>query len=249
MGNEACRRLARPLKQRHRPTPRTRRLTVLVRFVFAFVCHGTCASAVGPDALAARLAALQVPGVSWQAQHYIDMSGVPIHVRPFFSTLDATRLARSLASQTGQFQRLITLADTLLLSGLHADAHWLAKIDVSDAGASGYVSVLAVDATPPARGGQALDVQAWLPANAAALYRHRSASNGRTLEQYFYSVTDTPPVSMAYVRQQLRRQGWRHDPSFAGIGGGEAWSRKGSRLTVLASAQPRGSALYIQHLE
>ncbi|HWL27347.1 MAG TPA: hypothetical protein VNQ97_00435 [Burkholderiaceae bacterium] len=213
----------------------------------------TCLSIGSPAAeshpLAAGLAAMHIPDVSWQEQQSVNMSGIPIHVRPFSSTLDAIQLARALASETERFQQLTTLADTLLLSGLHANAHWLAKIDVSATGSRGYVSVLEAGAAMPVHVGPGPDFRAWLPAGAAPLYRHRSISTGRVLEQHIYSLGGSTAVSMGYVRQQLRRQGWKDDPSFAGLGSGSAWNRNGAELTIFASAQPQGSALYIQHLE
>src|SRR5690606_38240804 len=154
----------------------------------------------------------------------VDMSGVPMHVRAFSSSLDAAQVARHLASTSRHFQRLTTLGHTLMLSGLHANAHWLAKIDVSSAGSSGYVSVLASAAAQPIRAEQDRTLHGWLPDDAARLYRHRSTSKGRTLGQYVYTVNAPVDVSMAYVRQQLRREGWAHEPSFAGVGSGSVWS-------------------------
>jgi hypothetical protein len=242
-----CRSMALHQPDNHPRKQHARRRRVIVGLLLSFMSINALAGQT--YTLATRLAALHVPNVSWQEQQSVDMSGIAVHVRPFSSSLDAIQLARSLASETGRFQRLTTLADTLLLSGLQTDAHWIAKIDVSTTGSSGYVSVLASGAASSVHAGPSLDVHAWLPVDAAALYRHRSTANGRSLSQYIYSVGDSAAASMAYVRQQLRRQGWKDDPAFAGVGSGSAWSRKGSTLAVFASARPQGTALYIQHLE
>lgn len=220
---------------------------VAIGLLLAWPATGTHAGPIHP--LAIQLDALQVPGLHWEEPQSVDMSDVPMHVRAFSSRLDAVQVARHLASKARYFQRLTTLGHTLMLSGLHEDAHWLAQIDVSATGSSGYVSVLASAATPSIRAGQDLTPHGWLPGNSARLYRHRSTSKGRTLAQYVYTVNAPADVSMAYVRQQLRRQGWAHEPSLAGVGGGSVWSRKGAELAVFASAQPQGSALYIQHFE
>jgi hypothetical protein len=242
-GRKAGRRPGKGIRAKNRG-PRS---LVLIGCLLTCVWASTLAGQVKPPA--ARLADLQAPHIHWGEQQSIEMSGTPLHVRPFSSRLAATEVARSLATESRPFQRVTTLGDTLMLSGMQADAHWLAKIDVSATGSSGYVSVLPSASAGSAHSRQDLALHGWLPDGAVQLSQHRSVSKGRTLAQYVYTLGNSSDVSMAYVRQQLRRRGWKHDASFAGIGNVSAWRREGSDLTIFASPQAQGSALYIQHLE
>src|SRR3546814_1007795 len=67
---------------------------------------------------------------------------------------------------------------------------------------------------------------AWLPAQARRQFAHRSDRQSRTVAQYVYSIALPVPTFTAYVRQQLRAEGWEAEPFMAGLPAHNAWRRE-----------------------
>src|SRR3546814_9470235 len=63
------------------------------------------------------------------------LSGIPVLIRGFVSTLTLEQAARVMASHEHQFQRVTTLPGSILLSGVYNERHWVAQL----AGASGHI--------------------------------------------------------------------------------------------------------------
>ncbi|MGP1615426.1 MAG: hypothetical protein ACTS5Y_10280 [Pollutimonas bauzanensis] len=110
-------------------------------------CRAT--SAQGAHAVEARLAALPAGQFKWGEHQALRLSGVLVYVKPFTSGGSAAQAAQSLANHADLFQRVLAAGDTIVLSGLQRDWHWLARIESAGPGSSGYVSALHVDAGHP----------------------------------------------------------------------------------------------------
>src|SRR3546814_18920219 len=89
---------------------------------------------------------------------------------------------------------------------------------------------------------------AWLPAQARRQFAHRSDRQSRTVAQYVYSIALPVPTFTAYVRQQLRAEGWEAEPFMAGLPAHNAWRREASRLVLFPQAGPAGTTLYVHHV-
>ncbi|MFW7342796.1 hypothetical protein V0R37_14805 [Pollutimonas sp. H1-120] len=229
--------------ERRRPAGRRLRLGLLA-------CIWMSPAAWAVPAVPERLNSLVVQGLRWEPVQSMSMSGVPTHFKSFSSDEAMLTVARSLAAHSGLFQRVLAVKDTIILSGLQADWHWLAQVDTVAAGAAGYVSAMRIG-LDSINGGQA-DVEpgfTWLPAPAQRRFAYRSSSPSPTVAQYVYSIGLPMQALTAYVRRQLRAEGWEAEPTIAGLAGHSAWRRSTSRLMLFPQERPSGTDLYIHHVE
>jgi len=200
--------------------------------------------AIGAQADYSRLAALEAPGLVWDSGQSMQLSGVPVYVRPFSSMRRPADVAQALSAKTGVFQRILVAQRKILLSGLDDGWHWLAHIESDERGTQGYVSMLGLAVDASDRG----PMPAWLPPQADRLFSHHDAPAG-TVAQQLYTVPLNATQLSTYLRKQLRAEGWTPEPQLAGLAGHSAWRRGQSRLTLALSPAASGTSLYIQHRE
>jgi hypothetical protein len=196
------------------------------------------------------LASLEAPGFSWDRVQSMELAGVPVHLRPFNSQSTAHAAAKALVDHTSLFERVLTVKDKVLLSGLDAHWHWLAEINVTSTGSAGYVSAMQIvaDGTHLAMSAPQHDAS-WLPKNAQRRFSQRTSVDNRILTQQLYSTAYSAGELTSYLRRKLRDSGWKKDPDFAAVPGATVWQRKHLRLTLLPIAQLEGSSLFVQYLE
>ena len=90
---------------------------------------------------------LTVQGFDWQPSYSVLANGIPVHVRDFRSTSDATETARRLSVAGSMFQAIVAVPGLIRMSGLQGRNHWLAEITEDKRGtARGRVSMIRVDA-------------------------------------------------------------------------------------------------------
>lgn len=210
-----------------------------------------CVSPAVQAALSApdRLAALSVPGFTWQPQRAINMSGVPIYIKGFDSPDPLVQAAQALAEHSGLFQRVLKIDDKVVLSGLQADWHWLAEVDAAQPGARGYVSALYV-AGADAAGTFGQDPSfAWLPHQAQRQFDYRSGEGGKQVVQQIYSVPMTVQALAAHVHGQLLSRGWAAEPGPAGVRGSSTWRLGEARLILYPLQGAAGTSLYLHYTE
>ena len=196
------------------------------------------------------LASLDAPGFSWDRVQSMELAGIPVHLRPFSSPSTAHAAAESLVHHTGLFQRVLAVQDKVVLSRLDAHWHWLAEINVTSAGAAGYVSVMRIvaDGVHSADSESGHDAS-WLPENAKRRFSQRTSVDKKILTQQLYSSAHSAGELTSYLRRKLRDSGWIKDPDFAAVPGATVWQRQHLRLTLIPIAQPEGSSLFVQYLE
>lgn len=229
--------------ERRRPTARILRLGLLA-------CIWMTPAAWAVQAAPERLNSLAVQGLRWEPVQSMSMSGVSMHFKPFSSDEAMLAVARSLAAHSGLFQRVLAVKDTIILSGLQADWHWLARVETVAAGAEGYVSAMRIG-LDSINAGQA-DAEpgfTWLPAPAQRRFAYRSSPPSPTVAQYVYSIGLPMQALTAYVRRQLRAEGWEAEPAIAGTAGHSVWRRSNSRLMLFPQEGPAGTDLYVHHVE
>lgn len=213
----------------------------------SFLC--TAAVAWALHSAPERLNSLSVQGLRWGSIQPMLLSGVPAYMKPFTSGDSALPAAQSLAAHTDLFQRVLMTPGTIILSGLQADWHWLAQVDTLGAGAKGYVSAMRIGPAFPAAGAMLHDPGfSWLPAQSRRRFTYRDIASSRTAAQHVYSIDLPMSVVTAYVRRQLRAEGWEAEP-IVGFAGHSVWRRRSSRLMLFSQAVPPGTDLYVHHVE
>lgn len=80
--------------------------------------------------------------IQWQGIQSHQPNGITINVAMFNSDLSAVDTASLINKLHPVFQKVLTLPDRVVLSGMHKNLHWLADINAFDKGATGYVSSL-----------------------------------------------------------------------------------------------------------
>ncbi|MGB3288674.1 MAG: hypothetical protein WBA83_05320 [Burkholderiaceae bacterium] len=196
------------------------------------------------------LSSFSMQGLRWESVQSMFLSGVPAHVRPFASDLAALPVARSLAAHVDLFQRVLVTPGTIILSGWQANWHWLAQVDALSRGAKGYVSAMRVDPAASAEGAALHEPGfSWLPAASRRQFVYRDASPSAKATQHVYRIGLPMQALTAYVRRQLRAEGWEAEPAIAGLAGHSIWRHGSSRLTLFSQPVPSGTDLYIHHVE
>jgi hypothetical protein len=197
-----------------------------------------------------RLSSLAVQGLRWEPMQSMSLSGVPAHLKPFVSDNAAVSVALSLSTHSDLFQRVLTTPGTIVLSGLQADWHWLAQVDTLAKGAKGYVSAMRVAPALASAGPAGAEPGfPWLPRQAQRRFAYRSNMTSPIVSQHVYSIALPIQALTAYVRRQLRAEGWKAEPAIAGASAYSAWHRQTSRLMLFAQAGSVGTDLYVHYIE
>lgn len=224
---------------------------------------GTCLMSLGcgwpvyADALSASasFSELDVPGLQWTASQSMLLSAVPLRVRAFTFPGEPVQLAQLYSGKPAYFQRILFSTGRIVLSGLRNGEHWLADMHPTATGTGGKLSVMRVAQDQDASHRDPPLFFRWLPAQARALFSRQDlsdASPGKdgVVGQHVFSVAMPGPDVTAYVRRQLRSDGWLEEPVYADMAGHSSWRRKTSRLALFSSQEPGGkSSLYVHHVK
>lgn len=187
----------------------------------------------------------------WQETQAVHLRGVPAYWREFTSQASVFQAAKSMKQYADRFQRVIAFKDSVLLSGVRADWHWVAQIQSAPGGSRGRVSILRVNQ-------QELEAQLqnpgnshfpWLVHNARLEFSQESVAGGRRVTQQVYGAALPVDQITAYVQQNLRSTGWRIESLFANAAGPDVWHRNTSRLLVVSLPLGRGSTVFLNHVE
>lgn len=192
---------------------------------------------------------LSVPGVHWQHVEPATLHGVALAYRAFRSDESPVRVAAAFSAGYPQFRQVLSVAGHLVLSGMLDDTHWLAHIEPVPAGARGVVSVLqmsresAANAAPPTATAAR---PAWLPSQSRIVFDHAGSHSG-ALRQRVFRVPDKARDLSAYLRRELRRQGWSSIHPGSSSGGPDVWQRRKAVMHVSVHSTGSGSSLlYVQ---
>jgi hypothetical protein len=195
---------------------------------------------------------LGTPGLRWTMDQSMRVAGVPLQVRGFTFAGEPSRLAQLYSGKPAYFQRILVSPGRIVLSGLRNEQHWLAEMYPTPSGSAGRVSVMRVkrEGAAWARGHRAFR---WLPAQAEPLFSQQDSGHARgegaSASQHVFRLLGSDQDVTAYVRQQLRSDGWLEEPVYAGLGGHSAWRRKKARLAVFSLPETGGAAtLYVHHV-
>lgn len=197
------------------------------------------------------LAGMDTERFRWAEPQAAHVHGVPIHWREFSSSAALFSTAQKLAGRGDRFQRVIAYNNSVLLTGIRADWHWLAEIRQSSEGARGRVSILQINPKKlehllQNRSGQAFP---WLSKNARLRFSQESTVNGRRVMQQVYGASLPAGDFTAYLQRHLRNSGWQHEAQMAWWPGAEVWRRASSSLLVASLPMGLDSAVFLQHIE
>ncbi|MGB6104589.1 MAG: hypothetical protein WBF88_12180 [Pusillimonas sp.] len=209
-----------------------------------------CPHALANLPVPAGMAGLDVPGFEWGPQQTMELSGVPIYVKHFVSDIPVLRAAHALALRSGLFERVLTLNNKVVLSGLDSNWHWLAEIDAIASGSSGYVSALHVGAMDNTDRQDPVEPSfAWLPRQAKRQFDHRNTIAGRQVVQQIYSVALPVQALASYMQSRLHAAGWVPELQLSGIAHSTAWGLDGARLMLFPMQVASGTSLYVHYAE
>lgn len=93
------------------------------------------------DTLVKKIQTLE-KNIYWQNTQNLQPNGVAINVAMFNSNLSPIDTANIINKQHPVFQKVLTLPNRVVLSGVYENHHWLADINTYKDGATGYVSSL-----------------------------------------------------------------------------------------------------------
>ena len=230
------------------------RLSCVVRPAYYFLIMVCAYVGVPPQAIgsvSAQFAALESSSLTWSERQEMQLFGVPAFQRSFASTESEQNVAGILAAHTDIFQRAVAFKNKTVLSGVRSDWHWVAEIDSAPFGVRGLVSALRIG-SPELN--HAVAVQptpyfGWLPQQAKRRFSQRTTVMNRQVLDEVYSTALRADELLAYVQKRLRLKGWTDEPSLAWLPNMSVWRRKASELTLVSSASPDGSALFIHYLQ
>lgn len=94
--------------------------------------------------LAAAVPRTTIASVDWHQEWNVRMRGHSVSVREFTSRRSVEEAVREIA-RSGRYERYLIADGRILLSGVSDGRHWLAQVQGSPEGASGYVSALYFD--------------------------------------------------------------------------------------------------------
>lgn len=80
--------------------------------------------------------------IHWQGMQNHSPNGVSINVAMFNSQLNLLNTAQLISHQHPIFQKVLTLPNRVVLTGIYKNQHWLADINTYKNGVTGYVSSL-----------------------------------------------------------------------------------------------------------
>ncbi len=193
-----------------------------------------------------RLAALAATPFKWDRHQALRLSGTPVYIKSFSYGGPAAQAAQLLAAHSGIFQRVLAVRNKIVLSGLQSGWHWLAQVEATAQGSTGYVSALSVDAHTPAAAAAEFE---WLPPGAQKQFGQDTLEKSHTVAQHIYSVAMAPRELFVYLDRKLRRAGWTLEPGVADSQGASAWRRGQARLMLFPHASAMGSSLFVHYVE
>ncbi|HWK60100.1 MAG TPA: hypothetical protein VNT00_01660 [Eoetvoesiella sp.] len=198
-----------------------------------------------------ELAGMDTERFRWAEPQAAHVYGVPIHWREFSSSAALFSTAQKLAGHGDRFQRVIAYNNSVLLTGIRADWHWLAEIQQRAGGAHGRVSILQISPKKlehllQKRSGQAFP---WLSKSARLRFSQESEVDGRRVMQQVYGASLSAGDFTAYLQRHLRSSGWQHEAQMAWWPRAEVWRRASSSLLVASLPMGPDSAVFLQHIE
>ncbi len=197
-----------------------------------------------------RLAAISTKRFNWDTHQAFELSGIPLYMKSFSSTLSPIQAAQTLAANSDLFQRVHTVRSKIVLAGLQPEWHWLAEIEPTINGAAGYVSALYVESGRLGSGKDIIESKfQWLPPHAKKRFSQRSAEKSQTITQHIYSVAIAPGQLSAYVAEKLVAQGWINELTVTDTSDASAWRRKDARLMLFPHESAIGTSLLVHHVE
>lgn len=185
----------------------------------------------------------------WLETQEVHLRGIPAYWREFSSQAPAIQAAQSLAQYADRFQRVIAFKDSVLLSGVQAQWHWVAQVQPAPGGSRGRVSMLQIEGRQELPQNPDIMHFPWLAHNARLDFSQESVVGGRRMVQQIYGASLPVDQITAYVQQNLRNSGWRIEPQIANAAGPDVWRRKASRLLVVSLPLGPGSAVFLNHVE
>lgn len=193
---------------------------------------------------------LQQPGLIWHLTETMEVGGVPFVIMSFSAQAKPVGVAQALFESSGLFQYVQALPGRLLLSGLDAEHHSIADITVRGAGSAGYVSIMSTNKTSAAADGtgEFSDYRKWLPADAVRIFEHSSMLGEARSTQAGFSTVLPPDRAGQHLRTELTAAGWQINPEDYGLPYVWRWKKQSRRLTVHASPQDGGAALFINEV-
>lgn len=203
-----------------------------------FSLYGAGVAAVIPDWPQA--------GWIWTEERRADLSGIHLFQRELSAPLAPAELARTLSLRLPQFSRLMVLDGQILLSGLNASHHWLARIERAGEGARVMISAMAVREVDGGRGG--VDSAFHVPADMRLRFSHTEFQGGRRVVQALYISGRSRSAVAQQVSYALSKAGWSTHGSRSGAAH-RPWRRAGEQLDLSVHEHASGSLLWLQHQE
>ena len=199
----------------------------------ALCCVSIGMARAGP-AFLAELSAHAGTELRWSDPQELSLYSQPVHVRQFSSSLDLPEAAARLAVHQDRFQRVLVSHNTILLSGMAREWHWVAQLSKAGDSVNGMVSALHV---PPlhAGGGPAQGTpgsSSWLVPDALLRHRQRIDTGTKPVVQEIHTAALPESELLARAGRHLTARGWRAGPSPDWLAGGHAW-RRGKENIVL----------------
>lgn len=204
-----------------------------------FLAQG-CFAGTGPDCpgISKRL---EAHGAVWDDLQPMRVGGVALCTAIFVSSLSAVELAQRFSAAPGIFDRVLSMPDQLVMSGVRKGWHWIAMIRTRDSVTSGYVSTMYTI------GESGNITHSWLPPHVQSIFSHTENVDNRRIHQQGYQLRWPVEQVRAYIHAALTRQGWTHQPDADSVPGQSSWQRVRENLTILAFPDINATSLLVQH--
>lgn len=180
-------------------------------------------------------------GFAWDDTELMIMEGVAIRTASFVSSDSIVRAAQRLTEVSTVFDRVLTLPEHIILSGVKDNRHWLGSIQASATGASGYVSAMqgepVLGGTPPA----------WLPPGAATVFALKDGTDSQASTQHVHRFPVHTHALRARLAQRLAQQGWKQHTDSDTQGRPWRWYRAHEQLLIVVTADQDGALMFTHH--
>lgn len=196
--------------------------------------------------VAAVIPAWPQAGWVWTEERRADLSGIHLFEREVSAPLAPAQVARTLSVRWPQFNRLMVLDGQILLAGLDASHHWLARIERTPMGARAMVSAMATQAVDGERG--EFNAALYATADMRLEFSHARIQDGQRVTQALYASGRSLSVLTRQVAYVLSRAGWSMQGGESG-GGTGLWRRASEQLDVSVQGYASGSLWWLQHRE
>ena len=214
----------------------------------ALCCVSIGMARAGP-AFLAELSAHAGTELRWSDPQELSLYSQPVHVRQFSSSLGLPEAAARLAAHQDRFQRVLVSHNTILLSGMAREWHWVAQLSKTGGGVNGMVSTLHVPPFHPERvSAQGMPgSSSWLVPEALLRHRQRIDAGSTPVVQEIHTAGLPESEFLARAEQHLRAWGWRKGSSPGWLAGGQAWQRGKENivLRVTPVSVPGQAAIFL----